>query len=454
MRNSYYDYNGWGRDSGVVPKKWEPGERPAPYGAVPGEPPEAPQAPSGPKTGTPGVRRPPRKKKKSGFGGFVLFLTFMILLTEVGVYFQGGVEALPGRLDGLWDQELPWEGWEIDPWEDYEDDWVEDLKDTTTTRAPTGDGTTLTLLPEEGETLTPREIYERVSPAIIGIRATLKDGTALGSGIIMSSDGYIITNAHVIAGSRRVEAVLTDGAKKTALLVGYDRESDLAVLKIKAQDLPVAQFGDSSALGVGDPAYAIGNPLGEELWGTMTDGIISATDRKVYMDGWDMTLLQTNAAINSGNSGGALIDQYGRVVGITNMKMMSEWETIEGLGFAVPTASAKVVVDEIIARGYYEGPPVLGVTVRTQEAEGETPAGAYVASVNRFSSAYEQGVREGDVIIEANGRSVTCVEDLEQAKEGLEVGGTMRLKLWTELGTRYVNVALTSRHQLETLSPP
>ena len=144
--------------------------------------------------------------------------------------------------------------------------------------------------------------------------------------------------------------------------MGYDASTDLAVLKVETEGLVPAEFGDSSALYVGEPAYAIGNPLGEELRGTMTDGIISAIDRSVDASNGEMTLLQTTAAINPGSSGGALVNASGQVVGITNMKMMSNWETIEGLGFAIPTALAKEVVDQIIDTGSYAGVPSIGIT--------------------------------------------------------------------------------------------
>ena len=265
----------------------------------------------------------------------------------------------------------------------------------------------------------------------------------------MSEDGYIITNSHVIEGCGAVDVVLQDERVFQALLVGQDAQSDLAVLKIDCAGLTPAQFGDSTLLEVGDTVAAIGNPLGEELRGTMTDGIISAIDRTVTVDGKDMTLVQTTAALNSGNSGGALVNAGGQVVGITNMKMMSYWDTIEGLGFAIPTASAKPVVDQIIDKGYYPGRPALGVTVRNQTAYEGQPAGAYVENVERKSDAYAQGIRSGNVIVRANGVLVSTIDDLEKAKEGLQVGDTMTLEVWTGRGTRMVEVKLMDRHAFE-----
>ena len=165
----------------------------------------------------------------------------------------------------------------------------------------------------------------------------------------MSQDGYIITNSHVIELCSRLSVVLWDDRSYSAALVGRDGQTDLAVLKIDCDGLTPAQFGDSAGIQVGDMAVAIGNPLGDKLRGTMTDGIISAINRDVDVEGRTMTLIQTNAALNSGNSGGALINAFGQVVGITNMKMQSYTTPVEGLGFAIPTATVKTVVDALIA---------------------------------------------------------------------------------------------------------
>ena len=192
---------------------------------------------------------------------------------------------------------------------------------------------------------------------------------SLGTGVVMSEDGYIITNSHVIEGCGAVDVVLQDERVFQALLVGQDAQSDLAVLKIACAGLTPAQFGDSTLLEVGDAVAAIGNPLGEELRGTMTDGIISAINRDVNVDGYTMVLLQTTAALNSGNSGGALINDRGQVVGITNLKMRAYDNTVEGLGFAIPTTTVKTVVDALIAHGRVEGRPTIGITGYTVTEE-------------------------------------------------------------------------------------
>ena len=217
-------------------------------------------------------------------------------------------------------------------------------------------------------------------------------------------------------------------------LVGRDTPSDLAVLKIDCDGLSPAVFGDSTLLEVGDPVAAIGNPLGEELRGTMTDGIISAINRDVNVDGYTMSLLQTTAALNNGNSGGALINRYGQVVGITNLKMQAYDGTVEGLGFAIPTATVKTVVDALIAHGQVENRPTIGITgytVTEEMAENwDCPRGVLVQTVREGSDAQMQGILPGDIITEANGTAIATMEELQALRDGLSVGDTLALRLW------------------------
>ena len=247
--------------------------------------------------------------------------------------------------------------------------------------------------------------------------------------------------------------LLSDEQTWNARLVGMDSETDLAVLKIEASSLKPAVFGDSDQLRVGDPALAIGNPLGESFKGTMTDGIISAINRDVMVDGYTMTLIQTTAALNSGNSGGALINAYGQVVGITNLKMQSYYDTVEGLGFAIPTTTVKKVVDELIAQGHVAGRPTIGITVSDLTAEAAERAGcvpgAQVKEVKRGSDAWEKGLQAGDIIVEANGVPVTNTADLLAAKEGLEVGDILRLRLWRDGSYQLADVMLVEQYLLD-----
>ncbi|MBR6738393.1 MAG: trypsin-like peptidase domain-containing protein, partial [Oscillospiraceae bacterium] len=221
------------------------------------------------------------------------------------------------------------------------------------------DSVRLLITEQRGEALPVQEIYERVNPSTVTVVAEIEGNRAgIGTGIIMTADGYILTNAHVIADALDCFIVLDTGEQYDVSLVGYDMEQDIAVLKAEAEGLPAAQFGDSDALRVGDPVYAIGNPLGIELRGTLTDGIVSAINRDVELDGVRMTLIQTNAALNSGNSGGPLINACGQVVGINLMKMDRSGRpiaSVEGLGFAIPIVSVAYMVDDIIACGEVRG---------------------------------------------------------------------------------------------------
>lgn len=325
---------------------------------------------------------------------------------------------------------------------------------TTVERAPTGGGATMDLTPlPAGEPHSFQEIYAETVNAIVSIRGLQAGGMSLGTGVILSEDGYIVTNAHVIAGCSSLDVTLWDERVYNGLLVGRDSETDLAVLKIDAHGLTPAEFGDSELLRVGDVALAIGNPLGENLRGTMTDGIISAINRDVNVDGHTMTLIQTTAALNSGNSGGALVNAFGQVVGITNMKMQSYYNTVEGLGFAIPTVTAKGVVDELIAHGVISGRPTIGVTVVTlTEAAAEyygAPLGVRVEAVERASDAWAKGIRPGDVIVEANGSAVHATGDLLAAKEGLAAGETLSLRVWREGAYRQVEVRLVEQYTLD-----
>ena len=337
--------------------------------------------------------------------------------------------------------------------EDWEDPWQEDEKrgETTVERAPLGDEVTVTLNSQpQSEPHPLQTIYEENIQSIVSIWGDAGTSYSYGTGVVLSADGYIITNAHVIEGCSQVEVVLQDDRILDALLVGMDLPTDLAVLKVEGEDLQPAVFGDSDQLRVGDPAVAIGNPLGQELRGTMTDGIISAINRDVDVDGYSMVLIQTTAALNSGNSGGALINQYGQVVGITNMKMYAYDDTVEGLGFAIPTTTVKTVVEDLIRQGYVSGEPTIGITCYTVTGEMMEvygmPAGVCVKSVQEDSDARTQGIFPGDVIVEANGQAVTTIEELLALKEGMAVGDVISFRLWREGAYLEREVTLTEQY--------
>ncbi len=309
--------------------------------------------------------------------------------------------------------------------DDYDDRTGEEI---TISTFPTGQGGSLSVLWDHGETLTPQEIYRSVNPAVVLVMAGLSDGTSIGTGVIFTADGYVVTNYHVLEGGEDCQVVLDTGESCEALYVAGDAANDLAILKIDGTDLPTAEFGDSDLLTVGDKVYAIGNPLGVELRGTLTDGIVSAIDRDVWVDNRTMTLIQTNAALNSGNSGGPLINQYGQVVGINVIKMTSRFSNIEGLGFAIPSASMERIVNDLLRWGELQPEPVLGVTVQPQE----NPVGLAVTDVTPDSAAGRAGVQAGDCILRANGQPLRVNQDLLRIRRRCYVGDEMTLVLWRD----------------------
>lgn len=281
-------------------------------------------------------------------------------------------------------------------------------------RAQTGTGVTVTISEASGPVLTATEIYEKNVASIVSIEGEGEDSYGSGTGVIMTQDGYILTNAHVVADMRRVRVIFSDDSMLPARLVGADAEEDVAVLKVEADGLIPAEFGDSGQLRCGDMVVAIGDPLGYRT--SITQGIVSALNRTVEVDGILMDLIQTSAPINFGNSGGALINDHGQVVGITTVKIVSDDGTVEGLGFAIPMARVKLVADRLI-----DGRPaaMLGITVLTQPAE---TGGLPIYQVEITSNAWLAGVREDDILLSINGINVDSLDRLKQIVAGLAVG--------------------------------
>lgn len=304
-----------------------------------------------------------------------------------------------------------------------------------------------------GAELSLTDIYKKCAPSVVGVKAGIESTAEYwGTGIIFREDGYIVTNYHIIDGANLASVVLADETEHEAKLVGYDSDSDIAILKIDASGLVPAEFGDSSELEVGESVVAIGNPLGEQFKGTMTNGIISAIDRSVEHEGHTMTLLQTNAAINEGNSGGPLINMRGQVIGITNMKMISYYSNIEGIGFAIPSRSIKTIVDQLLDRGYVTGRPALGVTVGAMPAgiaeEYDIPSGLYISAVEEGSDAYAKGVRPGDILTHVNGQQVLSSADVAAIKDGFSVGDQLTLTIYRDGESFDVDVALHEKGEI------
>ncbi len=298
-----------------------------------------------------------------------------------------------------------------------------------------------------------QEIYEKNIPSVVSITSQTASGTSAGTGVIVSDAGYLVTNYHVVRRAQSIDVKLTDERELTASLVGEDPVSDLAVLYIAADGLTPAQFGDSDTLRVGDSVVAIGDPLGVELRGTMTDGIVSAISRDVQVDGRTMNLIQTNAALNSGNSGGPLINSMGQVVGINTMKIgaFADSSGVEGLGFAIPSATVQEIVNQLLTQGYVSGRPWLGI-------EGESfstfyqrfyriPRGVYITSVQSGSPAGTAGLQSGDIIVSVDGTAVSDMEDLDSLLYAHIPGDTMTLTIYRSGRQGDVTVTLTEKQQ-------
>ena len=263
-----------------------------------------------------------------------------------------------------------------------------------------------------------------------------------GSGVILSADGYIVTNNHVVAGADSITVRTRDGKSYAANLVGTDPDTDLAVLKIEASGLTPAVLGSSDDLVVGETAVAIGNPLGE-LGGTVTSGIISALSREVTIDNQTMTLLQTNAAINPGNSGGGLFNSNGELVGVVNAKYAKEG--VEGLGFAIPINTAKPVIEQLISQGYVSGRVDTGFTPidLTDEATAMqyrvSRTGVYVYEVTTNTD----GFQSGDLLLSIDGKDIDSMSDYNAALQGRSVGDQLAVVVLR--GNRQLSLTLTLR---------
>lgn len=255
-------------------------------------------------------------------------------------------------------------------------------------------------------------------------------GKGAGSGVIITTDGYIVTNNHVIADSTKIGVRLKDGTTHDAVIVGTDTRTDIALLKINATGLQAAVFGDSSKLLVGEGVVAIGNPLGQ-LGGTVTNGIISALDREITIDNESMRLLQTNAAINPGNSGGGLFNMRAELVGVVNAK--SSGLDIEGLGFAIPSNDAKAVIEDLMEYGYVKGRVQLGVSlvsITTPQAAMNyrvSNYGLYIQDVQLGSAAKEADLRVGDRIVSFHGKTIVSYSDLKSVLDTLSVGQSVSI---------------------------
>lgn len=311
--------------------------------------------------------------------------------------------------------------------------------------------------------LSVNQIAEKCRPSSVGIMVETEQyyfgrvytTSGVGSGFILSEDGYIATNNHVVSGATRITVVLDDGTEHMATLVGADSVTDIAVVKIEASGLPVMERGNSDEVAVGDLAVAIGTPASIELSGTVTDGIISAVGRKIDItDNYGrvvktMNLIQTNATINPGNSGGPLINRYGQVIGINTLKLTDEFE---GIGFAIPINGAISIMNQLIKDGkvtdrndgLVSGKASIGIQcydITAEEAEYYgIPQAVMVMQVNRSSSASKAGLLRGDIIVKFNGSEVKTTEDINRLKDRCSVGDEVTLTVFRDSENAQVDI--------------
>ena len=317
------------------------------------------------------------------------------------------------------------------------------------------------------KTLTPKQVYKMNVGTVCGIATQVTTNiwgqtataSCAGSGFVLTQDGYIVTNNHVVSGADEgtIMVRLYSGEEYQADIIGTDSMNDVALLKIETEGLQAVTIGDSDAIEVGETVEAIGNPLGE-LTFTMTAGYISALDREINTDGTPINMLQTDAAINSGNSGGPLFDMNGNVIGITTAKVSGETEsgvTIEGIGFAIPINDVMRVVYDLQQYGRVRGRAYLGVTLQdldsTVAATYHLPAGPQVVTVTEGSCAANAGMQPGDIILEFEGREIGSYTDVVSALSKKKAGDTVTLRIYRAGAELDVTLTLDERPEEQTV---
>ena len=301
------------------------------------------------------------------------------------------------------------------------------------------------------------EVYAATVNSVVSIRTSATSGynffgqavetASAGSGFVLTSDGYIVTNYHVVKDADTVTVTMYNGDEYNAQYVGGDEDYDIAVIKVEATGLPAVTLGDSSLLNVGDHVLAIGNPLGE-LTFSMSGGMVSSVNRTINVDGTPFNMIQTDTSINPGNSGGPLMNSYGEVVGIVSAKYSSySDESVEGLGFAIPINDVYAMIEDIMTNGYVTNKAYMGITPQTMTAQMaqqyryDVTEGIFVCSVDPDSAADKAGLKLGDVITKMDDKTISSYEDLVAAKKSYSAGDTVTLTVYR--GGETIEVPLT-----------
>ena len=373
--------------------------------------------------------KPPRKPAGTGARVFLVLLGLIVIGSLVGL----GIAAVDRSITGMSPDDFPAQWQDQNPFLPEEPAQPSDPEETPSSpEEPNdwGDPFDSLTLPEivygesgieiqpkpSGDPLSSVDVYQRCVDSVVSVNAEWDGEISEGSGIVLSADGYIVTNSHVVLDTNEstVTVKLHDGTQYPAVVIGYERNSDIAVLRVDAENLQAAEFGDASQLQVGERVYAIGNPGGERYGSTLTGGFVSGLNRELDQSVANgLTYIQTDAAINPGNSGGALVNEYGQVVGINSNKVVSTY--YEGIGFAIPISDASNIISDLMTRGYVSGRSRLGIMARTvteiQADASGIPVGVLIVSVNDDSPL--KGIAfTGDIITEAAGQKISTLEDL------------------------------------------
>ena len=296
-------------------------------------------------------------------------------------------------------------------------------------------------VPEMGA-LSWQEIYEKNNPCVVSIYSTTKTGDLSGSGVILSPHGYVVTTCHMVGDAETITVTLYNGETYSALVVGADALTDLALLYMDAEDLPSAEFGDSDALRVGDSVAAMGGQMN----GSLNDGIISAINRDVHFLGQNLVLIQSNVLLNPGSAGGPLINCYGQVVGIHTTRL-GTGEAAESTGFAIPSTTVKQIVDQLIAQGYVSGRPTLGLSgesiTKFDRYYFHIPEGLYLTGVDEHSDAFLQGIAPGDILISLEGQVITTQNQLDVIVNSCAIGDTLTAVIYRNSQKETITLTVT-----------
>ena len=387
---------------------------------------------------------PPKKKQiglivTASVAAGIMLLCCVAMVTAL--ILGHGVDGDPGEPNDLFGSFLPEQD---EPKQPSSDDADEQEKDAPVYTVPN-----MVAGQKQGEELSLVDINKKVANSVVAVLIVTdqqQETEFSGSGFVISEDGYIITNEHVINDAKEIKIVLHDGVSEyTAAVVGADERSDLAVLKIEAAGLTPVELGDSSLLEVGETVVAIGNPYGMELAGTMTNGIVSALNRKIEMNGSYMTLIQTNASINPGNSGGPLVNAYGQVIGITSSKLVATG--YEGIGFAIPINHAVEITEELITYGKVATRAYIGISGRdftaAEAAQYKMVQGVLVAEVDPGCDAAAKGLQRGDILVGFNGEKITTMAELNEIKDRFKPGDMVKLTYWRNNKETTIEILLT-----------